>query len=44
MATTLKKNVVSLGWAAFLLIGAPFQWRVLSVGPLVAFGFLLIHR
>jgi ABC-type Mn2+/Zn2+ transport system permease subunit len=42
MATTLRKNV--LGWDAllFLLIGITVSMSVLSVGPLVTFGFLLI--
>ena len=42
MATTLKKNV--LVWDAFLfvLIGVTISMAVLSVGPLVTFGFLLI--
>ena len=42
MAVSLKKNVV--GWDAFLflLIGLTISMSVLSVGPLVTFGFLLI--
>jgi len=42
MAVTLKKNV--LFWDAFLfvLIGLSISVAVLSVGPLVTFGFLLI--
>lgn len=42
MAVSLKKNV--LGWDAllFLLIGLTISMSVLSVGPLVTFGFLLI--
>jgi ABC-type Mn2+/Zn2+ transport system permease subunit len=42
MAVTLKKNV--LGWDAFLflLIGLTISMSVLSVGPLVTFGFLLL--
>lgn len=42
MAVTLRKNV--LGWDSllFLLIGLAISMSVLSVGPLVTFGFLLI--
>jgi len=42
MAITLKKNV--LGWDSllFVLIGLTISMAVLSVGPLVTFGFLLI--
>src|SRR6185436_15885047 len=42
MAVTLKKNVI--GWDAFLflLIGVTISMSVLSVGPLVTFGFLLL--
>jgi ABC-type Mn2+/Zn2+ transport system permease subunit len=42
MALTLKKNVG--GWDAFLflLIGLTISLAVLSVGPLVTFGFLLL--
>lgn len=42
MATSLRKNV--LGWDAllFLLIGLTISMSVLSVGPLVTFGFLLL--
>jgi ABC-type Mn2+/Zn2+ transport system permease subunit len=42
MAVTLKKRV--LGWDAFLflLIGLTISMSVLSVGPLVTFGFLLL--
>lgn len=42
MAVTLRKNV--LGWDSllFLLIGLTISMSVLSVGPLVTFGFLLI--
>jgi ABC-type Mn2+/Zn2+ transport system permease subunit len=42
MALTLRKNV--LGWDSllFLLIGLTVSMSVLSVGPLVTFGFLLI--
>lgn len=42
MAVTLRKNV--LGWDSllFLLIGLTISMSVLSVGPLVTFGFLLV--
>jgi ABC-type Mn2+/Zn2+ transport system permease subunit len=42
MAVSLKKNV--LGWDAFLflLIGLTISMSVLSVGPMVTFGFLLL--
>lgn len=42
MAVSLRKNV--LGWDVllFLLIGLTISMSVLSVGPLVTFGFLLI--
>ena len=42
MAVSLKKNVQ--GWDAllFLLIGLTISMSVLSVGPLVTFGFLLL--
>jgi ABC-type Mn2+/Zn2+ transport system permease subunit len=42
MAVSLRKNV--LGWDSllFLLIGLTISMSVLSVGPLVTFGFLLI--
>ncbi len=42
MAMSLKKSV--LGWDAFLflLIGLTISMSVLSVGPLVTFGFLLL--
>lgn len=42
MAVSLKKNV--LGWDAllFVLIGLTISMSVLSVGPLVTFGFLLL--
>ena len=42
MAVSLKKNV--LGWDTFLflLIGLTVSMSVLSVGPLVTFGFLLL--
>ena len=42
MAITLKKNVVFWDGFLFLLIGLVISMAVLSVGPLVAFGFLLI--
>ena len=42
MAITLKKNVVFWDGLLFLLIGLAISMTVLSVGPLVAFGFLLI--
>jgi ABC-type Mn2+/Zn2+ transport system permease subunit len=42
MAVTLKKNVVLWDAALFLLIGLTISMSVLSVGPLVSFGFLLI--
>jgi ABC-type Mn2+/Zn2+ transport system permease subunit len=42
MAITLKKNVLSWDTLLFLLIGLTISMAVLSVGPLVAFGFLLI--
>jgi ABC-type Mn2+/Zn2+ transport system permease subunit len=42
MAVTLKKNVVFWDALLFLLIGITISMAVLSVGPLVAFGFLLI--
>src|SRR5439155_2545473 len=42
MAITLKKNVVFWDALLFLLIGLTISMAVLSVGPLVAFGFLLI--
>jgi len=42
MAVSLKKNV--LGWDTFLLllVGLTISMAVLSVGPLVTFGFLLL--
>jgi ABC-type Mn2+/Zn2+ transport system permease subunit len=42
MAVSLKKNV--LGWDAslFLIIGLTISMSVLSAGPLVTFGFLLL--
>jgi ABC-type Mn2+/Zn2+ transport system permease subunit len=42
MAITLKKNVPLWDSLLFLLIGLAISMAVLSVGPLVAFGFLLI--
>ena len=42
MAVTLKKNVVMWDLLLFLLIGVTISMSVLSVGPLVTFGFLLI--
>jgi ABC-type Mn2+/Zn2+ transport system permease subunit len=42
MAVTLKKNVLFWDALLFLLIGVTISMAVLSVGPLVAFGFLLI--
>ena len=42
MAITLKKNVFFWDGLLFLLIGLAISMAVLSVGPLVAFGFLLI--
>jgi len=42
MAVTLKKNVLFWDGLLFLLIGLAISMAVLSVGPLVAFGFLLI--
>jgi ABC-type Mn2+/Zn2+ transport system permease subunit len=42
MAVTLKKNVAAWDALLFLLIGLAISIAVLSVGPLVAFGFLLI--
>ena len=42
MATTLRKNVLSWDGLLFLLIGVTVSISVLSVGPLVTFGFLLI--
>jgi ABC-type Mn2+/Zn2+ transport system permease subunit len=42
MAITLRKNVVSWDGLLFLLIGVTVSMSVLSVGPLVTFGFLLI--
>jgi len=42
MAVTLKKNVLFWDSLLFLLIGLAISMAVLSVGPLVTFGFLLI--
>ncbi len=42
MAVTLGKNVVFWDALLYLLIGLTVSMAVLSVGPLVAFGFLLI--
>jgi ABC-type Mn2+/Zn2+ transport system permease subunit len=42
MAITLKKNVVFWDALLFLVLGLTISMAVLSVGPLVAFGFLLI--
>jgi len=42
MALTLRKNVVAWDSLLFLLIGLTVSMSVLSVGPLVTFGFLLI--
>ena len=42
MAVTLKKNVLFWDGFLFLLIGLTISMTVLSVGPLVAFGFLLM--
>src|SRR5437762_594208 len=42
MAITLKKNVLLWDAVLFLLIGLTISMAVLSVGPLVTFGFLLI--
>jgi ABC-type Mn2+/Zn2+ transport system permease subunit len=42
MAVTLKKNVIVWDALLFLLIGLAISMAVLSVGPLVTFGFLLI--
>jgi ABC-type Mn2+/Zn2+ transport system permease subunit len=42
MAITLKKNVLFWDMLLFLLIGLTISMAVLSVGPLVTFGFLLI--
>jgi ABC-type Mn2+/Zn2+ transport system permease subunit len=42
MALTLGKNVVLWDILLYLLIGLTVSMAVLSVGPLIAFGFLLI--
>ena len=42
MAITLRKNVFAWDGLLFLLIGVTVSMSVLSVGPLVTFGFLLI--
>lgn len=42
MAVTLRKNVLTWDGLLFLLIGITVSMAVLSVGPLVTFGFLLI--
>ena len=42
MAITLRKNVLGWDTLLFLLIGLTISMAVLSVGPLVTFGFLLI--
>lgn len=42
MAITLRKNVVFWDVVLYLLIGLTVSMAVLSVGPLIAFGFLLI--
>jgi ABC-type Mn2+/Zn2+ transport system permease subunit len=42
LAVTLRKNVVLWDAVMYLLIGFTVSIAVLSVGPLVAFGFLLI--
>jgi ABC-type Mn2+/Zn2+ transport system permease subunit len=42
MATTLGKKVVFWDALLYLLIGLTVSMAVLSVGPLIAFGFLLI--
>jgi len=42
MAITLRKNVVFWDVLLYLLIGLTVCMAVLSVGPLIAFGFLLI--
>lgn len=42
MAITLGRNVVFWDVLLFLLIGLTVSMAVLSVGPLIAFGFLLI--
>jgi ABC-type Mn2+/Zn2+ transport system permease subunit len=42
MAITLRKNVIFWDALLYLLIGLTVSMAVLSVGPLIAFGFLLI--
>ncbi len=42
MAATLGKNIVFWDLLLYLLIGLTVSMTVLSVGPLIAFGFLLI--
>ena len=42
MAITLGKSVVLWDIVLYLLIGLTVSMAVLSVGPLIAFGFLLI--
>src|SRR5205823_14431542 len=42
MAVTLKKNVLLWDALLFLVIGLTISMAVLSVGPLVTFGFLLV--
>ena len=42
MATTLRKRVLFWDVLLYLLIGLTVSMAVLSVGPLIAFGFLLI--
>jgi ABC-type Mn2+/Zn2+ transport system permease subunit len=42
MAVTLKKSVLAWDSFLFLLIGLTISMSVLSVGPLVTFGFLLL--
>jgi ABC-type Mn2+/Zn2+ transport system permease subunit len=42
MAITLGKNVVLWDAVLYLLIGMTVSMAVLSVGPLIAFGFLLL--
>jgi ABC-type Mn2+/Zn2+ transport system permease subunit len=42
MAVTLRKNIVYWDALIYLLIGLTVSTAVLSVGPLISFGFLLI--
>ena len=42
MAATLGKNILFWDMVLYLLIGLTVSMAVLSVGPLIAFGFLLI--